>query len=68
MAALVSELEEILQCKRSLNAETALRLARYFTNSAQFWFGLQMDYDLNTASDLVGDQIDKEVQSHVSED
>ena len=35
--------------KRSISADTALRLARYFGNSAQFWLGLQMDYDLDLA-------------------
>jgi addiction module HigA family antidote len=37
---------EIIHGKRSITADTALRLARHFGNSPQFWLGLQMDYDL----------------------
>ena len=49
---------EIVLGKRSITADTALRLSRYFQNSAQFWLGLQMDYDaidnpnLDTCSDI----------------
>jgi addiction module HigA family antidote len=37
---------EILKGKRSITADTALRLSCYFGNSAKFWLGLQNDYDL----------------------
>jgi addiction module HigA family antidote len=40
-------INEIVLKKRSITADTALRLARYFGNSPQFWLGLQMDYDLD---------------------
>ena len=40
---------EIALRKRSITADTALRFARYFGNSPQFWLGLQMDYDLDVA-------------------
>jgi len=40
---------EIVLGKRRITDETALRLARYFGNSPQFWLGLQMDYDLDVA-------------------
>lgn len=55
-------INEIVLGKRSLSADTALRLAKYFGNSAQFWLGLQMDYDLDVARIDVGDAIDKEVR------
>lgn len=42
-------INEIALRKRSVTADTALRLARYFGNSPQFWLGLQMDYDLDIA-------------------
>jgi antitoxin HigA-1 len=58
----VMQIDEIIQGKRNINAETALRLARYFSNSAQFWFGLQMDYDLDSTSEKEGDKIQQEVQ------
>ena len=42
---------EILSGKRSITADTALRLSRYFGNSAQFWLNLQTQYDLRQAID-----------------
>jgi addiction module HigA family antidote len=41
---------DLVRGKRSLTADTAMRLATYFGNSAQFWLGLQMDHDLWVAS------------------
>jgi antitoxin HigA-1 len=41
---------DLVRGKRSLTADTAMRLAAYFENSAQFWLGLQMDHDLWAAS------------------
>ena len=47
--------------KRSITPETALRLARYFGNSAQFWLNLQTRYDLLTTEAQVGERIKAEV-------
>jgi len=44
-----TRISEILSGKRSITADTALRLARYFDNSAQFWLNLQTQYDLRQA-------------------
>ena len=44
-------INEIVHGKRSVTADTALRLARYFGNSAGFWLGLQLDYELDVATD-----------------
>ncbi|NMG10654.1 HigA family addiction module antitoxin [Brasilonema sp. UFV-L1] len=44
-----TRISEILSAKRSLTADTALRLSRYFGNSAQFWLNLQIQYDLRQA-------------------
>lgn len=41
---------DLVRGKRSLTADTAMRLGAYFGNSPQFWLGLQMDYDLWVAS------------------
>ena len=41
-----TRLSEIIRGQRRITADTALRLGRYFGNSAQFWLGLQSDYDL----------------------
>ena len=43
-------INEIVHARRSITADTALRLARYFGNSASFWLGLQMDFDLDIAT------------------
>jgi addiction module HigA family antidote len=55
---------EIVLGKRRVTAETALRLARYFGTSPQFWLGLQTDYDLDVASDAIGERLDREVHVH----
>ena len=52
-------INEIALRKRSITADTALRLARYFGNSPQFWLGLQMDYDLDVAGARLGGRLDR---------
>jgi len=59
-------INEIVLGKRRITAETALRLARYFGNSPQFWLGLQSDYDLDVAADVLGDRLDREVKKKVA--
>lgn len=41
-----TRVSEILKGKRRITADTALRLSKYFGNSAKFWLGLQSDYDI----------------------
>jgi addiction module HigA family antidote len=55
---------EIILGKRGVSADTALRLARFFGMSAQFWLGLQMDYDLDVETDRVGDRLALEVSRY----
>ncbi|MBC8478938.1 MAG: HigA family addiction module antidote protein [FCB group bacterium] len=55
-------INEIVLGKRRITAETALRLSIYFGNSAQFWMGLQMDYDLDVEQDLSEDRIREQVK------
>ena len=50
-------INEIVLGKRAVTADTALRLARYFGTSEQFWMGLQADYDLEEARKGLGRQI-----------
>src|SRR5437879_4338546 len=59
-------INEIALQKRSITADTALRLARYFSNSPQFWLGLQMDYDLDVARLRLGGQLTRKVHARVS--
>jgi addiction module HigA family antidote len=58
-------INEIVLRKRSVTADTALRLARYFGTSARFWVGLQADYDLDIAEDLLGNRLELEVRPMV---
>jgi antitoxin HigA-1 len=60
-------INEIVHGKRSITADTALRLSRFFGTSAEFWLGLQADYDLDTASDRLGGRILREVKVYRTE-
>ncbi|MDE0219035.1 MAG: HigA family addiction module antitoxin [Spirochaetaceae bacterium] len=55
----------IVHGQRSISAETALLLSRFFGNSAQFWLGLQSQYDLETAEDAISQRLNL-VTPHVS--
>ena len=59
-------INEIVLGKRSITADTALRFSRYFKNSAQFWLGLQMDYDLAVAEDKLEDRINSEIRPRMA--
>ena len=52
---------DILNGKRGISPETAMRLARYFGNSARFWLNLQGAYELATAEAELGERIASEV-------
>jgi len=53
---------EIVLRKRGITADTALRLARYFGMTPQFWLGLQMDYELDEAEDALEKTITEQVK------
>ena len=55
-------INEIVHGKRSISADTALRLGRYFGISPQFWLNLQARFDLEVTEDLLAERLDKEVQ------
>ena len=55
-------INEIVLRKRSVSADTALRLSQYFRTSPQFWIGLQAEYDLDIAADKIGSRIRREVR------
>lgn len=50
-------INEIIHGKRGITADTALRLAKYFGTSAEFWLNLQSHYELGRAEDRAGEQI-----------
>jgi len=55
-------INEIVQGKRSISANTALRLARYFGTTDRFWLNLQARYDLEIEKDRLGTRLLKEVE------
>ena len=59
-------INEIVHGKRRITADTALRLAKYFDMSPQFWLGLQMDYDLDIAEDQLSKRLKSEIQVYQS--
>jgi addiction module HigA family antidote len=56
-------INEIVLEKRGLSADTALRLARFFGTSAEFWLELQKDHELDVAMDELGPRLQHEVRT-----
>lgn len=56
-------INEIVHGSRSISANTALRLSKYFGNSPRFWLNLQAHYDLEVEMDRLGDTLDVEVHA-----
>lgn len=56
----------IVNGKRAITADTALRLGRYFGNSPEVWLGMQADYDLRIARRTIGPEIEKRVHRHAA--
>jgi addiction module HigA family antidote len=54
--------QEIVRGRRAITADTALRLARYFGTSTEFWLNLQSHYDLEVALERLGDRLEQEVK------
>ena len=57
-------INEIVLGKRGITADTALRLSLFFGNSPHFWLGLQTDYDLDVAKELLGESLKNSVKSY----
>jgi len=55
-------INEIVQGKRAITADTALRLARFFAMSERFWLNLQKRYDLEKRKDRLGDTLTTDVE------
>jgi len=55
------KINEIVHGKRSITADTALRLSRYFGTTAELWLNLQTLYDLEMARDAIEEQVVREV-------
>ena len=55
-------INEIVQGKRSITADTALRLGKFFGMEAQFWMNLQSHYDLEVAKDAIAGKLERDVE------
>ncbi len=60
----VNRMSEIVNGRRALNADAALRLSRYFGNTPEFWINLQAAYDLSVTIHSSADRIEREVRPH----
>jgi addiction module HigA family antidote len=56
----------IVNGRRAITADTALRLGRYFGVSPEIWLGLQADFDLRTAQRAIGAKVEKQVPRHAA--
>jgi addiction module HigA family antidote len=54
-----TRINDIVRERRAITIDTALRLARYFGNTAEFWMGLQTDYDMAIARDSLRDALNR---------
>lgn len=59
-------INEIVLAKRGISADTALRLARFFGTSAEFWLGLQAQYDLDVTTEELGERLEREVRIYAT--
>lgn len=57
-------INEIVLGKRAISADTALRLSKYFGNSAEFWLNLQARYDLEVQKEAISEELKKLVKVH----
>ena len=57
-----NRITQIVDGTRSITGETALRLARYFGTSAEFWLGTQRDYDLQVARDEFEEEVRRQIR------
>jgi addiction module HigA family antidote len=61
IGASVQNIRKIVAERQSVTADTALRLAKFFGTSAQFWLGLQSDYDLDITREILGEKLEREI-------
>lgn len=64
LLAPVTRVNDIVRGKRAITADTALRLARYFGTTPEFWMNLQANYDLEVAQDARGSEIADRIRPH----
>ncbi len=57
-----TRIHEVVRQRRGITSDTAIRLARYFNTTPQFWLNLQTNFNLKQTSIQMGDIIDREIQ------
>ena len=55
----ITRVSEIIRKRRKITTDTALRFSAYFGNSAEFWLGIQTEYDLREEKEKIGEEISK---------
>lgn len=61
-----TRLNDIVRGRRGITADTAIRLARYFSVSARFWMNLQSHYELEVAEETSGARVGREIRPHAA--
>lgn len=61
-----NRISAIVNGKRSITADTALRLGRYFSVSPETWLGIQADYDLRIAKQTIGKEVEKRIHPYAA--
>lgn len=62
----VTRVQAVIAERRGITADTALRLARYFRTSPEFWLNLQRDFELETAREAIGSRLEQDVKPHAA--
>jgi addiction module HigA family antidote len=58
----VTRIQDIVAERRAITGDTALRLARYFDTTPEFWLNMQRDFELESAAEALGDRLKREVK------
>jgi addiction module HigA family antidote len=58
----VTRIQAIVSERRGITGDTALRLSRYFDTTPEFWLNMQRDYELELATDALGERLEAEVK------
>lgn len=61
LAVPVTRIQAIIAEKRGISGDTALRLARYFRTTPEFWLNMQRDFEIESATVALGDQLERDV-------
>lgn len=61
-----NRISAIVNGKRNITADTALRLGKYFSVSPETWLGIQADYDLRIAKQTIGKEVEKRIHPYAA--